>query len=70
MQPITKCGPKGISVSRFFDFLIKLGKEKPKAVRDEKINIKGIEIQPNQKPKADKSFASPKPIPSLFLSFL
>ena len=41
MQPITKCGPKGISVSRFFDFLIKLGKEKPKAVRDEKINIKG-----------------------------
>ena len=48
MQPITKCGPKGISVSRFFDFLIKLGKEKPKAVRDEKINIKGIEIQPKQ----------------------
>ena len=55
---------------RFLDFLIKLGKEKPKAVREEKINIKGIEIQPNQKPKADKSFASPKPIPSLFLSFL
>ena len=32
--------------------------------------MNGIEIQPNQNPKADKSFASPRPIPSLFLNFL
>ncbi len=32
--------------------------------------MNGIEIQPNQNPRADKSFASPKPIPSLFLILL
>ena len=55
---------------KFFDFFIRLGKEKPKAIKDEKIKMNGIEIQPNQNPKADKSFASPRPIPSLFLNFL
>ena len=70
MHPITKWGPKGISVLKFFDFFIRLGKEKPKAIKDEKIKMNGIEIQPNQNPKADKSFASPKPIPSLFFNFL
>ena len=53
-----------------FDLSNKLGIASANATKDEKNNIKGIETQPNQKPKADKSFASPKPIPSLFLSFL
>ena len=40
------------------------------ATKDEKNKIKGIDIHPNQKPIADKSFASPKPIPSLYLNLL
>ncbi len=70
MHPNTKYGPNGIEVLSVFDFLIKAGKEKPKPKIDEKIKMNGIEIQPNQNPKADKSFASPRPIPSLFLNFL
>ena len=39
------------------------------ATKDEKNKIKGIDTHPNQKPIADKSFASPKPMPSLFFNF-
>ena len=37
------------------------------ALIDDKKITKGIEIHPNQKPIADKGFASPKPMPSFFL---
>ena len=52
------------------DFLNKSGMANANATKDEKNKIKGIDTHPNQKPIADKSFASPKPIPSLFLNFL
>ncbi len=54
----------------FFVFLIKLGTEIIKADKEEKNKTKGIAIHPNQNPITDKSLASPKPIPSLFLNFL
>ena len=39
-------------------------------ITDENININGKEIHPNQNPNADKNFASPSPIPSVFFNFL
>ena len=54
---------------KFFVLLTRLGIFIIKAIKDEKNKINGRQIQPNQKPKADKSFASPKPIPSIFLNF-
>ena len=63
-------GPNGIWEESFFDFFIRLGITNNKAVIDDKNITKGIEIHPNQKPIADRSFASPKPIPSLFLNCL
>ena len=60
-------GPKGICEDIDFEFFNKLGITLNKAIIDDKNITKGIEIHPNQKPIADKSFASPKPIPSLFL---
>ena len=39
-------------------------------LREDKKIMYGIEYQPNQKPIAAKSFASPKPIPSFFLIFI
>ena len=57
-------------MDKFLDLFIKLGIANTKAIKDEKNNMKGIDIQPNQKPIADKSLASPKPIPSLFLNLL
>ena len=41
-----------------------------RAIADEKKITNGIETQPNQKPITETNLASPKPIPSLFLSFL
>ena len=63
-------GPKGICEDSDFEFLIKLGITLNKAITEDKNIIKGIDIHPNQKPIADKSFASPKPMPSFFLIFL
>ena len=40
------------------------------ALIDEKKITIGMLAQPNQKPIADNNFASPSPIPSLFLIFL
>ena len=39
-------------------------------LKEEKNKINGIDIQPNQKPMTANSFASPKPIPSFFLTCL
>ena len=63
-------GPKGICEERFFLFLIKSGMTLMRAIADEKKITNGIETQPNQKPITETNLASPKPIPSLFLSFL
>ena len=63
-------GPNGIWDDKFLDLLINDGKDNPKAIMDDRNNTKGIETQPNQNPIADNSLASPKPIPSLFLTFL
>ena len=63
-------GPKGISEENFLLLFIKLGKTEIKATIDELNITNGIEIQPNQKPIAANNFASPSPIPSLFLKTL
>ena len=63
-------GPKGICEDSDFEFFIKLGITLNKAITEDKNIIKGIDIHPNQKPIADKSFASPKPMPSFFLTCL
>lgn len=63
-------GPKGILVCKFFVLLSKLGTFVINAIKEEKNKIKGRQIQPNQKPIAAKSFASPNPIPSIFFNFL
>ena len=60
-------GPKGICEDRDFECFNKLGITLNKAITEDKNIIKGIDIHPNQKPIADKSFASPKPMPSFFL---
>ena len=60
-------GPKGICEDIDFEFFNKLGITLNKAIIDDRNITKGIEIHPNQKPIADKSFASPKPMPSFFL---
>ena len=51
------------------DFLNKSGIANANATKDEKNKIKGIDTHPNQKPIADKSFASPKPSLLYFLIF-
>ena len=63
-------GPKGICEDSDFEFFNKLGITLNRAITDDKNITKGIEIHPNQNPIADKSLASPKPIPSLFLTCL
>ena len=63
-------GPKGICEDSDFEFFNKLGITLNRAITDDKNITKGIEIHPNQNPIADKSLASPKPIPSLFLNCL
>ena len=63
-------GPKGICEDIDFEFFNKLGMTVNKAIIDDKNITKGIDIHPNQNPIADKSLASPKPIPSLFLTCL
>ena len=60
-------GPKGICEDSDFEFFNKLGITLNKAITEYKNITKGIEIHPNQKPIADKSFASPKAFPSFFL---
>ena len=60
-------GPNGICEESFFDLLIKLGTTDNRAIIEEIKITKGIANHPNQKPIADKSFASPNPIPSFFL---
>ena len=60
-------GPKGICEDRDFERFNKLGITLNKAIIDDKNITKGMEIHPNQKPIADRSFASPKPMPSFFL---
>ena len=60
-------GPKGICEDRDFERFNKLGITLNKAITEDKNIIKGIDIHPNQKPISDKSFASPKPMPSFFL---
>ena len=59
-------GPKGICEDRDFECFNKLGITLNKAIIDDKNITKGIETHPNQKPIADRSFASPNPIPSFF----
>ena len=59
-------GPNGIWEDRDFERFNKLGITLNKAIIDDKNITKGIETQPNQKPIADRSFASPNPIPSFF----
>ena len=61
---------KELTYECIIDFLNKSGMANANATKDEKNKIKGIDTHPNQKPIADKSFASPKPIPSLFFNFL
>ena len=63
-------GPKGISEDICFDFIIKPGTTESNAITDDKKTIKGIDIQPNQKPTTANNFASPKPIPSFFRTCL
>ena len=60
-------GPNGIWEDRDFERFNKLGITLNKAIIDDKNITKGIETHPNQKPIADRSFASPNPIPSFFL---
>ena len=67
-QPIIKKGPYGISEESFRVLFINDGKTVANAIIDEKKITIGILAQPNQKPIADKSFASPKPIPSFCLN--
>ena len=50
-----------------FELLIKPGIANAKATNDEKNKINGIDTQPNQKPIADKSFASLIPYLLYFL---
>ena len=63
-------GPKGICEDIVLEFFIKLGATLNKAMIDDKKIMNGIANQPNQKPMTAKSFASPNPIPSFFLSCL
>ena len=63
-------GPNGICEDIVFDFLIRDGVTIRSATTEDIKIIKGIHIQPNQKPIAESNFASPNPIPSLFLNFL
>ena len=60
-------GPKGISEDKPFDFFNKLGVIEINAIIEDKNIIKGIDIQPNQKPITANNLASPNPIPSFFL---
>ena len=69
-QPIIKNGPKGISAERFRFLFSNDGNTDTNAIIDEKKITIGMLAQPNQKPIADNNFASPSPIPSLFLIFL
>ena len=69
-MPIIRYGPKGISVVKLLVLFIKVGATYNKAITEEKKIISGTLTHPNQNPIADKSLASPKPIPSLFLIFL
>ena len=63
-------GPKGISDENFLVLFNKLGTTKINAIMDELNITNGIEIHPNQKPITASSLASPKPMPSLFLTCL
>ena len=54
----------------FLFFLIKDGIEKINATKDEIRIVNGILAYPNQNPTTAINFASPSPIPSLFLTFL
>ena len=63
-------GPNGIWEESFFDFFNRLGVTDANAIIEDKNITKGIDIHPNQNPIADKSLASPKPIPSFFLNCL
>ena len=63
-------GPNGIIDESFFFLLIKLGKTVNKAITEELNITNGIAIHPSQKPIAANNFASPSPIPSLFLKTL
>ena len=63
-------GPKGISDESFLLLSTKLGSTEIRATIEELNITNGIAIQPNQKPMTAKSFASPKPMPSLFLTCL
>ena len=63
-------GPKGICEDIDFEFFNKLGTTLNNAITEDKKIINGIANQPNQKPITAKSFASPNPIPSFFLTCL
>ncbi len=63
-------GPKGILDDIFLDLFIKEGITNINATAED-INItNGMLVQPNQNPITAINFASPSPIPSLFLIFL
>ena len=63
-------GPKGICADIFFVLFIIEGITKIKAITEDIKIVNGILIHPNQNPMTEINFASPKPIPSLFLIFL
>ena len=70
VNPNIRNGPKGILEVNFLFFNISEGITNKRPVRDDKKIINGMLYQPNQKPIADNSFASPRPMPSLLRSFL
>ena len=63
-------GPKGICEVMFLDLFKIDGMTITRAANDDKKIVKGILIHPNQNPTTAINFASPRPIPSLFLTFL
>ena len=63
-------GPNGICDVIFLDLLIKAGTTDINAMVEDKKMTNGTDCSPNQKPITAKSLASPKPMPSFFLTCL
>ena len=69
-MPRTIYGPNGICDENFLVLFNRLGITKINATIEELNKTKGIAIQPNQKPITANSFASPRPIHSIFFTCL
>ena len=67
-EPIIRYGPKGILDCNCLFLFSKDGKTINKANNDEANITKGMLNKPNQNPITAINFASPKPIPSFFLT--